>query len=149
MGIDRFENVANRYETQRSPRVRKRERKGRGMGACAHGRYNKGKRRVHFRGACASPLLPPPNSPFQSEISRNGRVPSVKVDLDRAKQRQRHAQGLNSDENRSSLLCERFRFFDGQLASEFKGFIVIFPPAFFFSHLFSFAPLNSKLVVLN
>lgn len=60
MGIDRFENVANRYETQRSPRERKRERKGRGMGACAHGRYNKGKRRVHFRGACASPLLPLP-----------------------------------------------------------------------------------------
>lgn len=108
---------------------------------------------IRVRDACISAgrvrHLSSPHSPFQSEISRNGRVPSVKVDLDRAKQRQRHAQGLNSDENRSSLLCERFRFFDGQLASEFKGFIVIFPPAFFFSHLFSFAPLNSKLVVLN
>lgn len=100
---------------------------------------------IRVRDACISAgrvrhlSSPPPNSPFQSEISRNGRVPSVKVDLDRVKQRQRHAQGLNSDENRSSLLCERFRFFDGQLASEFKGFIVIFPPAFFF---FTFVQLR-------
>lgn len=106
---------------------------------------------IRVRDACISAgrvrhLSSPSQLPFQSEISRNGRVPSVKVDLDRAKQRQRHAQGLNSDENRSSLLCERFRFFDGQLASEFKGFIVIFPPTFFFFHICSASPrliLNS------
>lgn len=128
--IDRFESVANRYEIQRSPREREREREG-GGSMCTDN--NKGKRRVHFREACASPLLPP-QLPLSVRDFENGRVPSVKVDLDRAKQRQRHhAQGLNSDENRSSLLYERFRFFDGQLASEFKGFIVIFPPASFFT----------------